>query len=98
MATSTVKHSWEAQVCGRSRDTGCPQCSNRKVCKHNCLETKAPGLQLNGNAKCMTLHKWWLEAINLLVGSVMPEATSGMQDPVSKQKLAAHNCKEQEQD
>ena len=35
-------HSWEASVSNRSAGTGCPQCSGRKVCKHNCLATKAP--------------------------------------------------------
>ena len=25
----------------RTRGTGCPQCSGRKVCKHNCLATKS---------------------------------------------------------
>ena len=35
-------HSWEASVRNRSAGTGCPQCIGRKVCKHNCLATKAP--------------------------------------------------------
>ena len=35
-------HRWEAVVANRSNGTGCPQCSGRKVCKHNSLATKAP--------------------------------------------------------
>ena len=34
-------HSWSA-VCNRTNGNGCPQCSGRKVCKHNSLATKAP--------------------------------------------------------
>ena len=35
-------HSWEATIAHRSSGSGCPQCSGRKVCKHNSLATKAP--------------------------------------------------------
>ena len=35
-------HKWEASVQSRSAGRGCPQCSGRKVCKHNSLATKAP--------------------------------------------------------
>ena len=35
-------HRWEATVANRSNGRGCPQCSGRKVCKHNSLATKAP--------------------------------------------------------
>ena len=35
-------HRWEACMCDRTRGTGCPRCSGRKVCKHNSLATKAP--------------------------------------------------------
>ena len=35
-------HSWEATPNNRTRGRGCPQCSGRKVCKHNSLATKAP--------------------------------------------------------
>ena len=35
-------HQWTATVCNRSNGNGCPQCSGRKVCKHNCLRTVAP--------------------------------------------------------
>ena len=35
-------HQWTAVVQSRSKGNGCPQCSGRKVCKHNCLATKAP--------------------------------------------------------
>ena len=35
-------HRWEASVTNRSAGRGCPQCSGRKVCKHNSLATKAP--------------------------------------------------------
>ena len=37
-------HSWSATVDSRTRGNGCPQCSGRKVCKHNSLATKAPGV------------------------------------------------------
>ena len=37
-------HSWSAQVKGRTDGQGCPQCSGRKFCKHNCLATKAPSV------------------------------------------------------
>ena len=37
-------HSWSARVSDRTRGSGCPQCSSRKVCKHNSLATKAPGV------------------------------------------------------
>ena len=35
-------HSWEALISNRTNGGGCPQCSGRKVCKHNSLATKAP--------------------------------------------------------
>ena len=35
-------HRWEATVNNRSSGRDCPQCSGRKVCKHNSLATKAP--------------------------------------------------------
>ena len=34
--------SWSACVYNRTHGSGCPQCSGRKVCRHNCLATKAP--------------------------------------------------------
>ena len=37
-------HSWSARVHDRTAGTGCPQCSGRKVCKHNCLALKAPSV------------------------------------------------------
>ena len=37
-------HRWEAMVANRSNGNGCPQCSGRKVCKHNSLATKAPSV------------------------------------------------------
>ena len=35
-------HQWMAPVRNRTSGRGCPQCSGRKVCKHNCLATKDP--------------------------------------------------------
>ena len=35
-------HEWEATIDSRSRGTGCPQCSGRKLCKHSSLATKFP--------------------------------------------------------
>ena len=35
-------HQWLATVTNRTSGSGCPQCNSRKVCKHNCLATKAP--------------------------------------------------------
>ena len=40
-------HEWQAAVCQRAfskRPTGCPFCSNRKVCIDNCLPTTHPNL------------------------------------------------------
>ena len=37
-------HSWSAAVQNRTNGSGCPQCSGRKVCKHNSLATKAPAV------------------------------------------------------
>ena len=37
-------HSWAAVVRSRSFGSGCPQCSGHKVCKHNTLATKSPGI------------------------------------------------------
>ena len=37
-------HQWQTRVRNRSNGTGCPQCSGRKLCKHNCLSTIAPGV------------------------------------------------------
>ena len=37
-------HSWSARVQSRTNGSGCPQCSGRKVCKHNSLATKAPAV------------------------------------------------------
>ena len=35
-------HQWIARVQNRTNGTGCPQCTGRQVCKHNCLRTIAP--------------------------------------------------------
>ena len=35
-------HSWLGTFSQRSKGSGCPQCSGFRVCKHNCLATKAP--------------------------------------------------------
>ena len=35
-------HQWTASISNRSIGSGCPQCSGRRVCKHNCLRTIAP--------------------------------------------------------
>ena len=35
-------HVWLASISDRSRGSGCPYCTARKVCKHNSLPTKAP--------------------------------------------------------
>ena len=37
-------HSWSAAVRHRSNGTECPQCSGHKVCQHNTLATKTPGV------------------------------------------------------
>ena len=37
-------HSWSATVHNRTNGSDCPQCSGRKVCRHNCLATKAPAV------------------------------------------------------
>ena len=37
-------HSWSATVSNRANGNGCPQCSGKKVCKHNSLATKAPSV------------------------------------------------------
>ena len=37
-------HEWQAEVCNRSRGTGCPFCAGRRVCEDNCLETVKPQL------------------------------------------------------
>ena len=37
-------HVWLAPVYGRSYGKGCPFCTGRKVCRHNSLPTKAPGV------------------------------------------------------
>ena len=35
-------HQWSASVRDRTRGTGCPQCTGRKVCQHSSLATLAP--------------------------------------------------------
>lgn len=37
-------HQWQATVDNRSRGKGCPQCSGKKLCKHNSLATRAPSV------------------------------------------------------
>lgn len=37
-------HEWAANVYDRSKGIGCPYCSNKKVCKDNCLSTTHPEL------------------------------------------------------
>jgi len=37
-------HEWPATVSNRTNGSGCPYCSNRKVCKSNCLATTDPEL------------------------------------------------------
>jgi very-short-patch-repair endonuclease len=37
-------HVWEARVAARANGIGCPYCSNKRVCKDNCLSTKNPKL------------------------------------------------------
>jgi len=36
------KHSWKASVKDRVKGRGCPYCSNKKVCKDNCLKNVYP--------------------------------------------------------
>ena len=35
-------HEWEASINNRSKNRGCPYCSNKKVCEDNCLATINP--------------------------------------------------------
>lgn len=43
------QHQWEARINNRSRGSGCPQCVGRKLCRHNSLATKAPGVAKHWN-------------------------------------------------
>jgi len=46
------EHEWLAVIGHRtSRKQGCPYCSNKKVCKGNCLETKFPEIAVEWNSK-----------------------------------------------
>ncbi len=38
------KHDWEAQIAKRTKGTGCPYCSGKKICYDNCLATINPDL------------------------------------------------------
>ena len=57
-------HRWEAIVSNRSNGRGCPQCSGRKVCKHNSLATKAP----------LAAAQWDYEANNGTPDSVVAQS------------------------
>ena len=62
-------HRWEAMVANRSNGNGCPQCSGRKVCKHNSLATKAPSVAAQWDYKANALTPDSLVAhSNQLVG------------------------------
>ena len=37
-------HQWIASVSNRTYGTGCPQCANVQLCKHNALATRAPAV------------------------------------------------------
>ncbi|WP_255261530.1 zinc-ribbon domain-containing protein [Bacillus pseudomycoides] len=37
-------HEWETKVCYRTQGSGCPYCTNRKICIDNCLATLNPDL------------------------------------------------------
>ena len=37
-------HEWEAPVCNRTTNDGCPFCTSRRVCKHNSLANQAPDI------------------------------------------------------
>lgn len=65
-------HEWEARVSDRTKGSGCPDCTNSRVSKENCLATGDPGLASqwhpteNGSLKptdvTLFSHKkvWWL--------------------------------------
>jgi hypothetical protein len=38
------KHEWKARIASRAKGSGCPYCSNKKVCEDNCLLTINPNL------------------------------------------------------
>jgi len=44
-------HEWQASLFHRGLGTGCPYCSNKKVCKDNCLSTSNPELAEEWNYK-----------------------------------------------
>lgn len=64
-------HSWEANICDRSRGSGCPFCSGKRICVHESLGHMFPSLaqefdaERNGNLKVDQLHcksnrkVWW---------------------------------------
>ena len=64
-------HEWQAKVSERNKGSGCPFCTNRKVCNDNCLQTLYPRLEKewhytkNGNLTPKNVlsgsHKkvWW---------------------------------------
>jgi len=62
-------HEWKAVVASRSKGSGCPYCSNKKVCKDNCLAAVDP-----------KLAREWHHAKN---GGLIPEdVTSGSETKV----------------
>jgi len=44
-------HEWKARVAGRNNGSKCPYCSNKKVCKDNCLDKINPELAKEWNYK-----------------------------------------------
>ena len=42
-------HEWQSSINNRSKDKGCPYCSNKKVCNDNCLMTLNPELSKEWN-------------------------------------------------
>ena len=42
-------HEWQASINNRSKNRGCPYCSNKKVCNDNCLMTLNPELSKEWN-------------------------------------------------
>ena len=48
-------HEWIARIAKRTRGSGCPICSGRKVVKSNCLKTTHPDVEKCGTLKRMVI-------------------------------------------
>ena len=100
-------HIWLATVHSRGQGNGCPYCTGRKVCKHNSLPTKAPGVAAQWHptnnmtqpedftASCRTKAHWLCPACNHTWSAAIGHRVRGYGCPACNRKSGRRNSKRQ---